>query len=131
MLKALQSALINLDYLFSAYVVAPIETVLFFDLAFWDNGAPNEIALPAVVVWLVAALLAVVLLVVDSRRQVQVPAASIKSLPMCVRSLMVMDLAVKGLVASRSRYQQLTNPRLRPTRKPLRLRWHSPNTSIQ
>ena len=54
MLKALQSALINLDYLFSAYVVAPIETVLFFDLAFWDNGAPNEIALPAVVVWLVA-----------------------------------------------------------------------------
>ena len=66
----------------------------------------------------------VVLLVVDSRRQVQVPAASIKSLPMCVRSLMVMDLAVKGLVASRSRYQQLTNPRLRRTRKPLRLRWH-------
>ena len=54
MLKAFQTALISLDDLFSTYVVAPIEAVLFFDLAFWDNGAPNEIALPAVVVWLIA-----------------------------------------------------------------------------
>lgn len=54
MLKSLQAALIGLDDFFSDYVVAPIETVLFFDLAFWDNGAPDEIALPAVVVWLIA-----------------------------------------------------------------------------
>ncbi|MFP6641017.1 MAG: alanine/glycine:cation symporter family protein [Myxococcota bacterium] len=32
----------------------PIRTVLFFDLAFWDNGQSGETVLPAVVVWLVA-----------------------------------------------------------------------------
>ena len=42
----------TLDGLFAEWVVAPIRAVFMFDLAFWDNGAPGEIALPLVVVWL-------------------------------------------------------------------------------
>ena len=57
MLTALQTALISLDRIFSDYVVAPIDAVLFFDLAFWDDGQPNETTLPAVVVWLIAGAL--------------------------------------------------------------------------
>jgi alanine or glycine:cation symporter, AGCS family len=41
------------DAIFGAYLVAPLESVLFFDLAFWDNGAEGELKLPIVVVWLV------------------------------------------------------------------------------
>ena len=46
--------MVGLDHAFADYVVAPIDAVLFFDLAFWDNGQANEITLPAVVVWLIA-----------------------------------------------------------------------------
>jgi AGCS family alanine or glycine:cation symporter len=42
----------TLDAAFTAYVVAPISAVLFFDLAFWDNGQEGEIKLPIVVLWL-------------------------------------------------------------------------------
>ncbi len=48
-----QGLLGDLNDLFSDYVVASLDAVLFFDLAFWDNGAPGEIVLPAVVVWLI------------------------------------------------------------------------------
>ena len=54
MSSALQAALVGLDHAFADYVVAPIDAVLFFDLAFWDNGQANETTLPAVVVWLIA-----------------------------------------------------------------------------
>ena len=39
--------------LFSSWVVSPIESLIFFDLAFWDDGAGDAIQLPIVVVWLV------------------------------------------------------------------------------
>jgi AGCS family alanine or glycine:cation symporter len=45
--------LATLDGLFAAWVVAPISAVLFFDLAFWDDGQPGEVKIPAVVAWLV------------------------------------------------------------------------------
>jgi AGCS family alanine or glycine:cation symporter len=45
--------LAQLDVLFAEWLVAPLSAVLFFDLAFWDNGRDGEIALPVVVVWLV------------------------------------------------------------------------------
>jgi AGCS family alanine or glycine:cation symporter len=48
-----QNGLMVMDHLFSHYVVDPISSVLFVDVAFWDNGAANEIVLPAVVLWLV------------------------------------------------------------------------------
>ena len=41
-----------LDAAFTSYIVAPISAVLFFDLAFWDNGQEGEIKLPIVVLWL-------------------------------------------------------------------------------
>ncbi|HEY8120226.1 MAG TPA: alanine/glycine:cation symporter family protein [Myxococcota bacterium] len=44
--------LAGLDALFQTLVVDSISAVLFFDLAFWDNGQPGEIQLPAVVCWL-------------------------------------------------------------------------------
>ena len=43
----------QIDALFGTYLVGPLAFVLFFDLAFWDNGTEGEISLPAVVVWLV------------------------------------------------------------------------------
>lgn len=47
----------RLDALFQRFVVDNVSAVLFFDLAFWDDGRPGEIVLPAVVCWLgVAAL---------------------------------------------------------------------------
>ncbi len=54
MLDLLRTGLVALDQAFWDYVVSPIGAVLFFDLAFWDNGEADQIALPAVVVWLVA-----------------------------------------------------------------------------
>ncbi len=45
--------LAQLDDIFATWLVAPIGTVLFFDIAFWDNGQQGEIVLPAVVLWLV------------------------------------------------------------------------------
>jgi len=43
----------SLDAGFGANVVGPIASVLFFDLAFWDNGTDGEIKLPFIVVWLI------------------------------------------------------------------------------
>jgi AGCS family alanine or glycine:cation symporter len=48
------SVLKSLDSGFGAHVVGPIASVLFFDLAFWDNGTEGEIKLPFIVVWLIA-----------------------------------------------------------------------------
>lgn len=48
-----QSMFDQIDTLFGTYLVGPLATVMFFDLAFWDNGTDGEISLPAVVVWLV------------------------------------------------------------------------------
>jgi AGCS family alanine or glycine:cation symporter len=42
-----------LDQAFSEWLVQPISKVLFFDIAFWDNGQTGELILPMVVVWLV------------------------------------------------------------------------------
>jgi AGCS family alanine or glycine:cation symporter len=49
--------LAQLDALFKAHVVDNISAVIFFDLAFWDDGRPGEMVLPAVVCWLMAAAL--------------------------------------------------------------------------
>jgi AGCS family alanine or glycine:cation symporter len=38
---------------FEAWIVSPIESLIFFDLAFWDNAAGDALQLPIVVVWLV------------------------------------------------------------------------------
>lgn len=42
-----------IDAFFGAYIVAPLATVMFFDLAFWD-GVGAGVQLPFVVAWLVA-----------------------------------------------------------------------------
>ena len=47
------TALSRLDEGFGVYVVGPLAAVLFFDLAFWDNGEPEETTLPFIVVWLI------------------------------------------------------------------------------
>jgi AGCS family alanine or glycine:cation symporter len=47
-------ALESLDGGFGANVVGPIAQVLFFDLAFWDNGTDHDVKLPFIVVWLIA-----------------------------------------------------------------------------
>lgn len=47
--------LTRLDALFQSWLIDPISAVIFFDLAFWDDGAPGELELPAVVCWLIAA----------------------------------------------------------------------------
>ncbi|MDE0884578.1 MAG: alanine/glycine:cation symporter family protein [Myxococcota bacterium] len=54
MVDQLQTFFAALDAGFANYVVAPISAVLFYDVAFWDNGTPGETTLPAVVVWLIA-----------------------------------------------------------------------------
>ncbi len=41
------------DKSFGEFFVGPLASVLFFDLAFWDNGSEGELKLPIVVVWLV------------------------------------------------------------------------------
>jgi AGCS family alanine or glycine:cation symporter len=38
---------------FEAWIVSPIESLIFFDLAFWDNAVGDALQLPIVVVWLV------------------------------------------------------------------------------
>jgi len=44
----------RLEELFGAYLVNPLASVLFWDLAFWDNGPDGPgIELPIVVVWLI------------------------------------------------------------------------------
>ena len=44
-----EGAIDRLDALFSTWVVAPIESVIFFDVAWWDEG----LELPLVVLWLI------------------------------------------------------------------------------
>jgi AGCS family alanine or glycine:cation symporter len=51
------SFLETLDVLFKEWVVDKISAVIFFDLAFWDNGQPGELVAPAVVCWLAVAAL--------------------------------------------------------------------------
>ena len=43
----------SLESFFKERIVASIDAVLFFDIAFWDNGSEAEIQLPIVVLWLV------------------------------------------------------------------------------
>jgi AGCS family alanine or glycine:cation symporter len=47
----------QLDALFQRFIVSPIDAVIFFDVACWDDGQPGEIVAPAVVVWLALAAL--------------------------------------------------------------------------
>lgn len=47
------SAFEALDGAFGDFVVTPLATVLFFDLAFWDNGEVDELNLPFIVIWLI------------------------------------------------------------------------------
>ena len=51
--SALDAFFSQAESLFAGWVVKPINDVIFFDLAFWDNGADDAIQLPIVVVWLV------------------------------------------------------------------------------
>jgi alanine or glycine:cation symporter, AGCS family len=51
--QATDGMLARLDGLFARGIVAPIEALIFFDLAFWDNHDGNALVLPAVVLWLV------------------------------------------------------------------------------
>ena len=44
----------KLDSAFGRFVVEPIGAVIFWDVAFWDNGQPGDVQLPIVVVWLIA-----------------------------------------------------------------------------
>ena len=53
----LAHTLTDLDQSFGEHVVGPIAQVLFFDLIFWDNGAPEEHQLPFIVFWLIAGAL--------------------------------------------------------------------------
>jgi AGCS family alanine or glycine:cation symporter len=43
----------QVDALFGAAVVAPLASVLFYDVWFWDNGSPEEVKFPVIVAWLV------------------------------------------------------------------------------
>jgi AGCS family alanine or glycine:cation symporter len=45
----------HFDGLFRDWLIEPISALIFFDLAFWDDGSPGELVLPAVVCWLIAA----------------------------------------------------------------------------
>ena len=38
-----------LERLFSDWVVRPLDAVIFFDVAFWDDASGNAIVVPAVV----------------------------------------------------------------------------------
>jgi AGCS family alanine or glycine:cation symporter len=53
----IETFLAFLDAVFQRFLVAPISSVIFFDLAFWDDGQPGETKLPIVVVWLSLAAL--------------------------------------------------------------------------
>ncbi len=41
------------ERIFADWIVAPINDVIFFDLAFWDNGSGDAVQIPIVVAWLV------------------------------------------------------------------------------
>jgi len=43
----------RLDGLFAAWVVTPLASVIFFDVAFWDDASGDAVKLPLVVLWLV------------------------------------------------------------------------------
>ncbi len=42
-----------LESIFTTYLVSPLEKVIFFDIAFWDNASGNAIQVPLVVLWLI------------------------------------------------------------------------------
>jgi len=48
----LRSLFASLEDGFERFVVLPIESLIFFDLAFWDDRSGDAIQLPIVVVWL-------------------------------------------------------------------------------
>jgi AGCS family alanine or glycine:cation symporter len=43
----------TLDGLFAAWIVAPLTSVIFFDVAFWDDAKGDSIQVPLVVLWLI------------------------------------------------------------------------------
>lgn len=43
----------RIDEGFGKYVVDPLATGLFFDLAFWDNDQPDQTEIPLIVAWLI------------------------------------------------------------------------------
>lgn len=45
--------LVRIDEGFGAYIVDPLATGLFFDVAFWDNAEPDETSVPLIVAWLI------------------------------------------------------------------------------
>ncbi len=49
-----ESVLAQLDAAFGSWVVAPIASVLFVDIVFWDNGGESDIRLPFIVLWLIS-----------------------------------------------------------------------------
>ena len=49
----LEALFAQLEALFAAWVVAPVNAVLFFDLAFWDDASGDALQIPIVVAWLV------------------------------------------------------------------------------
>ena len=51
------SLVAKIDSGFGRFVVEPIGAVIFWDVAFWDNGQPGEVQLPIVVLWLIAGAL--------------------------------------------------------------------------
>lgn len=51
------SAFDAFDQFFGNYIVSPLATVLFFDLAFWDNSSGDALQLPFIVMWLIAGAL--------------------------------------------------------------------------
>jgi len=52
-----ESVQAQINAYFADYLVTPFYRVLFWDLCFWDNGAPQETKLPAIVAWLASAAL--------------------------------------------------------------------------
>ncbi len=53
-MDSLPDLFVQIDALFSLYVVAPLSAVMFADLWFWDGDGPEQVQLPIVVAWLVA-----------------------------------------------------------------------------
>lgn len=47
------STLDAIDASFGSWVVGPMESVFFLDVAFWDNGTDGELKVPLVVLWLI------------------------------------------------------------------------------
>jgi AGCS family alanine or glycine:cation symporter len=42
-----------LESVFRSWIVGPLTAVIFFDVAFWDNGSGDAIQIPLVVLWLI------------------------------------------------------------------------------